>query len=661
MSDVYMVGSPDIMQFSQKNIQLLTPDVITSLIQSLPLHIYAKDKEGRFMYANKPYCERLGLQLGELIGKNDYDIHPVQLAEKYSQDDLRVMSRGSKETLEERWQSHSGEEKWVQVIKAPLRNNLDDEVIGTIGIFWDITEKKRFEILLAEERNLLRTLIDNLPDYIYVKDAESRFLLANLAVARLMGASHPDKLLGKTDKDFFSKSQADKFLTDEQDIMHTGCSVIDTEECVTDFTGIEHWLRTTKVPLKNVSGEITGIVGIGHDFTLQRHAELERKSIQSQLHHAQRMETIGTLTAGIAHDFNNLLSVINGYTELMRLTTPEDDKNHETLGKVLKAGRSAAKLVGQLLAFSRKQVTEAKVTPLNRQFRMTQGLLKRVIGENIEIHLDLSAELWPVRIDPAQLEQIVVNLATNARDAMVDGGSLIIRTENVVIDSDGYSRFPSIAPGDWVQFSVKDTGSGISSEIQGHLFEPFFTTKDKDRGTGLGLATVFSIVKQYKGYIFVESEVGQGAEFFVYLPRCGESTEELKSADFAPHKKLRGCEEILVVEDDLPLQRLARTILMAQGYTVYTASNGAEALQLIEQKGSNIKLLLTDVIMPGMTGNMLASECNRKWPAVKVLFMSGYTNDAIRKYGILEPEVAFIQKPFSTIELAKKVRAVLDG
>lgn len=648
------------MRSSQKNTQLLDSDIIASLVQSLPLHIYAKDKEGRFIFANKSYCDRLGVQLAELLGKNDYDFHPVPLAEKYSQDDLRVMSHGRKETLEERWQTMADAERWVQVIKVPLRNETDDEVIGTIGIFWDITEKKQIEISLAEERNLLRTLIDNLPDYIYVKDQESRFLVANLALARMLGASSPDRLVGKTDKDFFPEEQANKFLADEQEIFDTGRSIIDTEECATDFTGIDHWVQTSKMPLKNISGETIGLVGIGHDLTRQRKEEQEKENIKAQLHHAQRMETIGTLTAGIAHDFNNLLSVINGYTELMRLTIPEDDKNHETLGKVLKAGKSAAKLVAQLLAFSRKQAAEAKVIFLNRLLHSTQGLLKRVIGENIEIHLDLSRELWPVRIDPAQVEQIIVNLATNARDAMADGGSLIIRTANIVVESEGCSRFPSMHPGEWVQFSVKDNGAGMSLEIQNRLFEPFFTTKEKHRGTGLGLATVFGIVKQNKGYIYVESTLGQGTEFFVFLPKSCELPDELLAEEFTPRKDFRGSEVILVVEDDLPVQNLARTILADQGYTVHTAANGAEALQVTERKGLDVQLLLTDVIMPGMTGNMLAREFRRKWPGTKVLFMSGYTDDAISKHGILDPDVAFIQKPFSTVELTRKVRAVLD-
>jgi PAS domain S-box-containing protein len=648
------------MRSSKKNIQLLDADIISSLVQSLPLHIYAKDKDGRFIYANKSYCDRLGVSLEELLGKDDYDIHPIQLAEKYNQDDLRVMSQGRKESLEELWQSLSHEERWVQVIKVPLRNEADDEVIGTIGIFWDITEKKQTEIFLAEERNLLRTLIDNLPNYIYVKDRKSRFLVANLALARLLGASSADRLLGKTDNEFFPSDQANKFLADELEVLNTGRSVIDTEERVTDFTGTDHWVRTSKMPLKSISGEITGIVGIGHDFTRQRYEEQEKENIKAQLHHAQRMETIGTLTAGIAHDFNNLLSVINGYTELMRLTIPADDKNYETLGKVLTAGRSAAKLVAQLLAFSRKQAAEAQVIFINRLLHSTQGLLKRVIGENVEIRLDLAAEIWPVRIDPAQVEQIIVNLATNARDAMVDGGSLIIRTENVVVDSKGCSRFPSLGPGEWVQFSVKDNGTGISSEIQDRLFEPFFTTKEKHRGTGLGLATVFGIVKQNKGNIFVESTLGQGSEFLVFLPKSEKTPDELQVEEFALRKDFRGSEEILVVEDDLSVQSLTKTMLVDQGYTVHTAANGAEALLAIERKGSNIKLLLTDVIMPGMTGNALARKFRRKWPEAKVLFMSGYTDDAIGKYGILDSEVAFIQKPFSTVELARKVRTILD-
>lgn len=637
-------------------------DIILSLIESLPLHVFAKDREGRFIHGNGCYCRRIGLALEQLIGLDDFDIHPRELAEKYRHDDARIMETGRIESLEEPWKSsHEGSEiNWIQTIKAPLRLHGSQEIIGMIGVFWDITEKKLGEIALAEERNLLRTLIDNLPDYIYVKDLESRFLVANVAVARLMGASSPDKLLGKRDRDYYPDIQAKEFREDEKEVVASGLPVIDKEECLTDFSGRMQWLLTTKVPLKNIHGDIAGIIGIGHNITEQREAELERKRLEDQLHHAQRMETIGTLTAGIAHDFNNLLSVINGYTELIQLTTPLDHKNHENLGRVLTAGRSAARLIAQLLAFSRKQVAQSRVINLNRQLVSTRTMLKRIIGENVSIRLELGKQLWPVRMDPAQLEQIVVNMAANARDAMPDGGELLLKTENVVVDEAFPARFPSLAPGEWVLLSIKDTGEGLTPTARDHLFEPFFTTKPKHQGTGLGLATVFGIIKQNKGHIFADSRPGEGAEFAVYLPKSEEQEQPMVGDAVMINRSYRGTETILVVEDDPDVQKLACTMLSDQGYTVYTARNGAEAILAIEEKGRDIRLILTDVIMPGINGRMLADEIARRKVAAKVLFMSGYTDETISKYGILEPGVEFIQKPFSTGELVRKVRVMLD-
>lgn len=654
----------DIMHQSADKISHPHSDIFSSLIESLPLHVYAKDSEGRFIHANNTYCKEIGVPLEKLIGLNDFDVHPKELAEKYRRDDSRIMEHGQTESLEEKWESTLGDGGggWVQTIKAPLRDHNTHDIIGTVGVFWDITEKKVGEIALAEERSLLRTLIDNLPDYIYVKDIESRFIVANEAVARLMGVNIPDLLLGRTDSDFYPAYQAEKFHADEHAVVTTGQPVINTEENVTSFSGEKRRILTTKVPLKNVKGEITGIIGIGHDVTEQRETEIENKRLEKQLQHAQRMETIGTLTAGIAHDFNNLLSVINGYTELMKLTTPAEHNNQENLGRVLAAGRNAAKLVGQLLAFSRKQVAQARVISINSEIELARAMLQRILGNNIHLHFEPQDQLWPVRMDPAQLEQIVVNIATNARDAMPDGGELVIRTGNVMINTGSPSKHPSLGPGEWVELVMKDSGEGMTHDVQCHIFEPFFTTKPKQQGTGLGLATVFGIVKQNKGYIFVASAPGHGAEFTVYLPRSeGTVVEKTGTETATVDLPFQGHGVILIVEDDLAVQRLARTILTDNGYTVYTANNGAEALLVIEQKGSEISLVLTDVVMPGMSGKMLADEVARRNLDMKVLFISGYTDDIISKYGILESGVEFIQKPFQSDELVRKIRGLLAG
>lgn len=650
------------MQNPGKVVQLQESEIYPSLINSLPLKIYAKDSDGKFIYANESYCQSLGLKLEEIIGRDDYDIHPKDLADKYRKDDFRIMSNGITESIDEKWQTLDSDERWMRVVKAPLVGS-DKRVVGTVGVFWDITARKLNELKLAEERTLLRTLIDNLPDYVYVKDTESRFLVANEAVAKLMGLDSPDGLLGKTDHEFFAAVEADKFRADDKKVIDSGDSVIDVDEPVTDSEGNERYVKTTKVPLKNLADEIVGIVGISHDFTDERANELIKARLEQQLQHSQKMETIGMLTAGIAHDFNNLLSVINGYAELMSLSSQGDPKSSEIIGKIITAGRSAAKLISQLLAYSRRQVAHSMVIDINQELNGIAETLRRKAGDSVDVEMRLAPEIWAVRIDPAQLEQIMVNIVINAREAMVEGGRLVIETVNVTGDEfEGGAKPPGLSKGEWIQLRVSDTGPGIAEEAYDHIFEPFFTTKSQQQGTGLGLATVFGIVKQNKGNIYAQNVAGAGAEFTIYLPK----TNDPLSLPFAKNinngsENLNGNEVILLVEDDPVVQSLAKTILKQYGYTVYAAGNGAEALLIVEENGKNIDMVLTDVIMPGMNGNVLMGEIARKLPGIKVLYMSGYRGDALSdNTGMLGEGVDFIQKPFSKLELARQVRAVID-
>lgn len=636
--------------------------LLHSLLQSLPLNVYAKDREGRFLFANNFFCRSNNKALEEILGKTDYDLHPVALAEKYLEDDRYIMATGKTKSIEEKWQSVGGKDCHVQVIKTPLYDTPErKQVLGTIGIFWDITERKQTEIALAEERNLLRVLIDNLPDYIYVKDRESRIIIANEAQIAVLGCTSQQEALGKTDLDFFPEDEARKYLADELQLLNTGRPLINQEELVLDGEGRERWTLTTKIPFYNTENTLVGLVGIGHDITRRKREEKERQFLEAQLQQARKMESVGTLTAGIAHDFNNLLSVINGYTELLQISTDAEHPHQETLGKILQAGRSAADLVRQLLAFSRKQIAQPRIIDLNTTITDIQQMLRRIIGENIEIIVKLKADLKSVKIDPAQLEQIILNLATNARDAMPYGGTLILQTDEVVLDEYYARQHAEVIPGGYTVLSVSDNGLGISKEIQEHIFEPFYTTKEKHRGTGLGLATVFGIVKQNLGHISLYSEDGGGATFTIYFPQAADdSARKEESADLEDLIPAPGHENILVVEDEASLQDLARTILEGQGYSVTTAANGQEALAAADNDDKPFDLLLTDVIMPGISGRVLADQLSKKYPALKVLYMSGYTDNAIVHYGILEPGIEFIQKPFSPVALSRKIRSLLD-
>jgi CheY-like chemotaxis protein len=374
------------------------------------------------------------------------------------------------------------------------------------------------------------------------------------------------------------------------------------------------------------------------------------------------MEAVGLLAAGIAHDFNNLLTAINGFAELMQRQISPNHPHQRYIGNILQSGHRAADLVRQLLAFSRKQIIKPKVLNLNTSVANMEKMLRRIIGEDIELSTDLAPELWPVKVDPAQIEQIIVNLAVNARDVMPEGGRLLIETANVALNNDYAARHFDLDPGEHVLLKVTDTGWGMTKETKSHIFEPFFTTKEMGKGTGLGLATVFGIVKQSGGDIQVDSAPGQGTTFRVYLPRVSEVaavSEESNEDDVVLPK---GTETILLVEDEEAVRKLATNLLHQQGYTVLEASNGQEALQLIDEfdPRPEIQLLITDVVMPKMGGKVLAEQLAAIYPQLKVLFVSGYTDHTLARQAVLHRETLFLQKPFSPITLAHKIREMLD-
>ncbi len=386
----------------------------------------------------------------------------------------------------------------------------------------------------------------------------------------------------------------------------------------------------------------------------------QRNRLELQLRQAQKMEAIGQLTGGIAHDFNNLLTIINGYSEMLLQTLPAGDPQRDNAAQIREAGERAVALTRQLLAFSRRQMLEPRVLDLNAVVTNTERMLTRTIGEDVNLAAILTPGLGRVKADPGQIEQVIMNLAVNARDAMPHGGRLTIETANVELDENFVRTHAVVKPGRYVMLAVSDTGCGMDAETQKRIFEPFFTTKERGKGTGLGLATVYGIVKQSGGSIWVYSEVGQGTTFKVYLPRVEEQPDTVLPSAVRT-ASLKGTETILLVEDDAPLRKLTQAILKKGGYTVLSAGHSNEAFRVCAEHSGPIHLLLSDVVMPGMSGHELAGRMASAHPDMKVLYLSGYTDDTVVRHGVLDRSMAFLQKPFTALGLLSKVREVLDG
>jgi nitrogen-specific signal transduction histidine kinase/ActR/RegA family two-component response regulator len=386
----------------------------------------------------------------------------------------------------------------------------------------------------------------------------------------------------------------------------------------------------------------------------------ERRRLEVQFLQSQKMESVGRLAGGIAHDFNNLLTAITGYTGLALDSLPSDHSAHADLQEIQRAANRAAALTNQLLSFARKRVIEPSIFGLNDLIRDMESLLRRLIGEEVVLIIRLDPQLGPIRADPGQIEQVLVNLVVNARDAMSTGGMLTIVTSNAQLDGAYARQHTGATAGAYALLSVSDTGVGMPREVQAHIFEPFYTTKEHSKGTGLGLATCYGIVKQHGGYIWFSSEVGQGSTFNVYLPRVDGPADPLPRHS-KPTQMPRGDETVLLVEDEPTLRTLTARVLRDLGYTVLEAAHGAQAIELVLAQTQPLQLLLTDIVMPGMRGNQLAEQLVDRLPNLKVLFMSGYAGSALDVQDWLGARAAFLQKPFSSDLLARKLREVLDG
>ena len=506
---------------------------------------------------------------------------------------------------------------------------------------------------LLEQQRFLLAIVDANPHLIFVKDWDGRFTLANKAVAQIYGTT-PDGLVGRTDAEFNPNAEeVARFLRDDRNVMTSGEPLSIREEAVTNpETGQTRWFETIKVPFVQSEGGLPQVLGVATDITM-------RKQLEAQLRQSQKMEAVGRLAGGVAHDFNNVLTAIFGYADLLLDQFAEDDPRRADLAEVKRSTLRAAGLTRQLLAFSRKQILQPKVLDLNAVMMGMGTFLRRLIGEDVELRIDRGKGVGAVKADPGQLEQVFMNLAVNARDAMPRGGKLTIETANVHLDEAAARRHVGVTSGEYVMTAVSDTGVGMDERVKAHLFEPFFTTKEQGQGTGLGLATVYGIVQQSGGFIDVVSEWGRGSTFKVYLPRVAGTAETMDPVVAESPITRTASGTIMLAEDEEPVRRLISRMLKGLGYNVLIAADGEQALDMINRYPGKIDLLITDVVMPRLGGRELAERVHPKHPDTKVLFISGYTDDAIVRHGVLDSGVAFLQKPFSPDGLARMVTDAL--
>jgi PAS domain S-box-containing protein len=599
-----------------------------------------------FIEANDQMCSMLGYDHDELLQLKWPELtHPDDL-EADIENFTRVLAHEiDGYSMEKRFIRKDGQIIDTTIALKPILSD-DGSIDRFVAIMQDITERKRAE----KEMIRLIAAVEQTADSIVITDTEGLIEYVNPAFERISGYTKAE-VAGQTCR-VLKSGQMGKDVYEELWSTIKGGEVWTGHLINRRKDGSLYQEQATISPVRNSSGEIINFVAVKQDIT-------QRVQLEDQFLQSQKMEAVGKLAGGVAHDFNNLLTAITGYSDLtMRKLQSEDPLRHN-LEQIKRAGDRAAGLTRQLLAFSRKQVLQPKVLSLNTVVSDLSKMLQRLIGEDIQLETSLEPALGTVKADPGQIEQVIMNLAVNSRDAMPGGGKLMIETGNVFLDQAYISRHVSITPGHYVLIAVSDNGAGMDEKTRQRIFEPFFTTKEAGKGTGLGLSTVYGIVKQSGGNIWVYSEVGQGTTFKVYLPRIDEPLEVQPLRAIDPGM-LQGVETVLLVEDEEMVRKLARQILETCGYKVLEAPHGGAALLLCERHDGPLHLMLTDVVMPEMSGRELMQRLSPIRPEMRVLFMSGYTEHAIVYHGVVEAETHFIQKPFTPEALARKVREVLD-
>jgi two-component system cell cycle sensor histidine kinase/response regulator CckA len=622
---------------------------LAAIVESSFDAIIGKTLDGTIVSWNAAAEAMYGYSAAEVVGRPIALLAPAEQRREVDQL-LDRLAHGEKighyETTRIR---KDGRKIIVAVTLSPIRDTTG-KIVGASAISRDITERRRVEQDLRQSEARFASLVQDAPYGIFRVTLEGQFLQVNPALVRMLGYQSDAELLERNiQTDVYAKAELRK--------KHIGDYWRHQ-----DFRDVEaHWkrknderiiVRLSGRPVERPGGELAYFEVFAEDIT-------EPRSLERQLLQSQKMEAIGRLAGGVAHDFNNLLGVILGQNELLQADFGSNPTLHRRVEAIDQSARRAADLTKQLLAFSRQQFIEPRVLDTNAIVREVEKLLKRLIGEDVELTMHLSPNTGNIRIDPSQLEQILLNLAVNARDAMPEGGKLILETSFVELDETYARQHLGAKAGDFVLLAVSDTGTGMDSQTMARIFEPFFTTKPEGRGTGLGLSTVYGIVKQNNGYVMAYSEVGHGTTFRIYFPSV-RATSEVQYQKTDQGEFAKGCETILLVEDEPALRELARELLEANGYKVIEADRGEQAIRLVEDSQAPINLLLTDVVMPGIGGKQLATRLLELRPGLQVLYMSGYTDDVINNRGVLCENTLVLPKPFSRAILLRRVREALD-
>jgi PAS domain S-box-containing protein len=625
---------------------------LKQIIDLIPAQIFVKDRRGRILLVNRTGAETLGTTPEEMTGKLHADLHPdPEEVEQMLADDRKVIDRRQPvEVPEESYLRADGERRWLRTVKVPYIDS-DTAEPALLGVAIDITERKRTEQLLHRQREAINQAFDG----IAAVDMDGKLLFVNAAFAAMHGY-RPEELVGKHLNVFHTAEQV------KQDVLPF---IKVTREKGGHRGEVGHVRRdgTTFPTQMSVSvfrgtrGTPVGMIAIARDMS-------EARRLEAELRHAQKMEAVGQLAAGVAHEFNNLLVgvLVNAEMLLARPGQELPEALRQPLEDIRRSGEGAAALTEQLLSFAQKRSPRLTLVDVNRAIMDRERILQRLAGDRVTLEKVLAADLWRIRVDEAEVEQLIMNLVANARDAMPDGGTVTIRTANRAFDEAHASGNPVARSGPYVELSVADTGCGMSRETADRAFEPFFTTKPVGQGTGLGLSTAFAIVTKAGGHIEIDSRPGEGTVLRAYLPRAPEALGPADAAVAPPLEPAHGGDEtILVCDDHEMVLRSVCSVLEGAGYSVIAAENGRRALELASSHAGTISLLLTDVIMPEMDGVQLAGELAQQRPDLKVIYMSGYASDVLESGRVTRVDFEFLKKPAGGNTLLRRVREVLDG